>query len=235
VYTIENLFKLLHVLAVIVWVGGVLTVNVLQVLVGGGRDRAARGSLLRLGDLYGRAVIAPAAALTLVTGIVRVEQIDVGYGTFWVVWGLAAVVGSLVLGATMIRATNVELGRLAGERHPPGGRPQRRHAVGKGGHAQRPTEVAAQPERGLPTATATASPPLDPPGVRVGSQGLRVAACRLESVCQRSSRSGRLVRAIGIAPAARNRATAGASAAATCPANARTLGWWGCRPGRGSP
>jgi uncharacterized membrane protein len=115
VYTIENLFKLLHVLAVIVWVGGVLTVNVLQVLVGGGRDRAAQGSLLRLGDLYGRAVIAPAAALTLVTGIVRVEQIDVGYGTFWVVWGLAAVVGSLVLGATMIRATNVELGRLAGE------------------------------------------------------------------------------------------------------------------------
>jgi uncharacterized membrane protein len=118
VYTIENLFKLLHVLAVIVWVGGVLTVNVLQVLAGGGRDRAAQGSLLRLGDLYGRAVIAPAAALTLVTGIVRVEQIDVGYGTFWVVWGLAAVVGSLVLGATMIRATNVELGRLAGEGSP---------------------------------------------------------------------------------------------------------------------
>jgi uncharacterized membrane protein len=28
----ENLFKFLHILAVIVWVGGVLTVNVLQVL-----------------------------------------------------------------------------------------------------------------------------------------------------------------------------------------------------------
>jgi hypothetical protein len=27
----------------------------------------------------------------------------------------------------------------------------------------------------MPVATATASPPLDPPGVRVGSQGLRVA------------------------------------------------------------
>jgi hypothetical protein len=62
VYTIKNLFKFLHVLAVIVWVGGVLTVNLLQILSGRGHDRAAQGALLRLSDLYGRAVIAPAAA-----------------------------------------------------------------------------------------------------------------------------------------------------------------------------
>src|SRR5215204_1218695 len=104
--TMENLFKFLHILAVIVWVGGVLTVNVLQVLTGKGHDRAAQASLLRLSELYGRAVIAPAAALTLLTGLVRVEQIDVGYGTFWVVWGIAAVIGSLAIGATLIRATN---------------------------------------------------------------------------------------------------------------------------------
>jgi uncharacterized membrane protein len=111
----ENLFKFLHVLSVIVWIGGVLTVNVLQVLVGRGSDRTAQASLLRLSDRYGRAVIAPAAALTLLTGIVRVEQIDVGYGTFWVAWGIAAILVSIALGATMIRATNVALGRLAAD------------------------------------------------------------------------------------------------------------------------
>jgi uncharacterized membrane protein len=111
----ENLFKFLHVLAVIVWVGGVFTVNVLQVLVGRGSDRAAQASLLRLSDLYGRAVIAPAAALTLLTGVVRVEQIGVGYGTFWVAWGIAAIVLSIALGATMIRATNAALRRLAAD------------------------------------------------------------------------------------------------------------------------
>ena len=42
-----NLFRFLHVLAVIGWVGGVLTVNVLQLLVGRGSDRAAQASLLR--------------------------------------------------------------------------------------------------------------------------------------------------------------------------------------------
>src|SRR4029450_10435614 len=110
----ENLFKFLHILAVIVWVGGVLTVNVLQVLTGRGHDRAAQGSLLGLSDLYGRAIIAPAAALTLLTGLVRVEQIDVGYGTFWVAWGIAAIVLSLALGATLIRVTNAELRRMRG-------------------------------------------------------------------------------------------------------------------------
>ncbi|HEU4399220.1 MAG TPA: DUF2269 family protein [Actinomycetota bacterium] len=111
----ENLFRFLHVLAVIVWVGGVLTVNILQVLVGRGNDRAAQVSLLRLSDLYGRAVIAPAAALTLLTGLVRVEQIDVGYGTLWVVWGIAAIVASIALGASLIRATNATLLRLAAD------------------------------------------------------------------------------------------------------------------------
>jgi uncharacterized membrane protein len=111
----ENLFRFLHILAVIVWVGGVLTVNVLQVLVGRGRDRAAQASQLRLSDLYGRAVIAPAAAITLLTGLVRVGQIDVGFGTLWVAWGIAAVVLSIGLGAWLIRATNAELLRLAAD------------------------------------------------------------------------------------------------------------------------
>ena len=111
----ENLFKFLHILAVIIWVGGVLTVNVLQVLTGRGHERAGQGSLLGLSDLYGRAIIAPAAALTLLTGLVRVEQINVGYGTFWVAWGIAAVVLSLAIGATLIRATNAELRRVAAD------------------------------------------------------------------------------------------------------------------------
>jgi uncharacterized membrane protein len=111
----ENLFKFLHVLAVIVWLGGVLTVNLLQVLVSRGDDRAAQASLLRLGDLYGRAVIAPAAAFTLLTGVVRVEQLGVGYGTFWVAWGIVAILASIALGATLIRATNATLRRLAAD------------------------------------------------------------------------------------------------------------------------
>jgi uncharacterized membrane protein len=112
-YTVDNLFKFLHVLAVVIWLGGVLAVNVLQLLSARGPDRAHQGSLLRLSDLYGRVVIAPAAAATLITGIIRVAQINVSYGTFWVWWGIASIVLSLVLGATLIRATNAKLRGLA--------------------------------------------------------------------------------------------------------------------------
>jgi uncharacterized membrane protein len=112
VYTIENLFHFLHVLAVIVWVGGVLTVNVLQVALGRGQDLAAQGPLLRLSDLYGRAVIAPAAAVALITGLVLVGQEDLTLGTLWVAWGLVGLFLSLALGATLIRVTNAELRRL---------------------------------------------------------------------------------------------------------------------------
>ena len=111
-YTIENVFKFLHVLSVVVWLGGVLTVNVLQVFVSRGGDRAGQASLLRLSDLYGRAVIGPAAGLTLITGFVRVAQIDVSLGTFWVVWGLVAVAASIALGASVIRVTLARLRRL---------------------------------------------------------------------------------------------------------------------------
>jgi uncharacterized membrane protein len=113
VYTIENLFHFLHQLAAIIWLGGILAVNVLQVRIGTGNDRAAQESLLRQSDLYGRAVITPAAAVVLLSGLVLVVQDDLSFGEFWVVWGLVAVFVSLALGATLIRVTNAELRRLA--------------------------------------------------------------------------------------------------------------------------
>src|SRR5499426_2288095 len=66
-----------------------------------------------------------------------------------------------------------------------------------------------------PPATAAAPPPVDPPGVRVTSQGLRDSPNSRLSVEPRQANSGRLVRPTKIAPAARRRATLGASSGAT--------------------
>ena len=52
----------------------------------------------------------------------------------------------------------------------------------------------------IPAASATASPPDEPPAVRPRSHGLRVSPNSPESVCTRSAMSGQFVRAIGIAP-----------------------------------
>jgi hypothetical protein len=54
--------------------GGVLTLNLLTVRVGGGPDRTTQASLLRLSDLYGHAVIAPTGVLSLITGLLLVGK-----------------------------------------------------------------------------------------------------------------------------------------------------------------
>ena len=66
-----------------------------------------------------------------------------------------------------------------------------------------------------PAATAAAPPPVDPPGVRVRSQGLRDSPNSGLSVEPRQANSGRLVRPRKMAPAARSPATLGASSGAT--------------------
>jgi uncharacterized membrane protein len=115
VFTVENLFHFLHQLSAIVWLGGLLAVNVLQVRLGSRQDRAAQESLLRQTDLYGRAVIAPAAAITLLTGLVLIVQEDLALSDLWVAWGLIGLLLSLALGATLIRVTNAQLRRLAAD------------------------------------------------------------------------------------------------------------------------
>src|SRR5438093_6864412 len=72
-----------------------------------------------------------------------------------------------------------------------------------------------------PAATAAAPPPVDPPGVRVRSQGLRDSPNNGLSVEPRQANSGRLVRPTKIAPAARRRATLGLSSGGTKSARRR--------------
>src|SRR4051794_12681638 len=64
-----------------------------------------------------------------------------------------------------------------------------------------------------PAATAAADPPLEPPGVRDGSHGLRVVPHALVFVKQVAPNSGAAVFPTGMAPAARRRATCTESAA----------------------
>jgi hypothetical protein len=63
---------------------------------------------------------------------------------------------------------------LAGGGDPPERGFQRRDAAALGRPAQRAEPVAAQPRGAIPAATATASPPLEAPGVRAASHGLTV-------------------------------------------------------------
>ena len=78
-----------------------------------------------------------------------------------------------------------------------------------------PPRSVPTPSGLMPVAIATASPPLDPPGLIAAFHGFIVAPANPLSVCQRNATSGMFVRPTTIAPASRKRSTGGPSLGAT--------------------
>jgi hypothetical protein len=73
----------------------------------------------------------------------------------------------------------------------------------------------------IPAATDAEAPPEDPPGVRAGSQGLRVTPDNRLSVRPNMASSGVVVLPTITAPAARNRSTQMSSPSGMCSRNSR--------------
>jgi uncharacterized membrane protein len=110
--TVYALFKFLHIVGAIVWIGGVITVSIINARVARERDGAVLAALARQSRFHGMAVIGPAAGLTLIAGIVMIAVSGLGV-PLWVIWGFAAIIVSVALGATLIRRAGAELSEVA--------------------------------------------------------------------------------------------------------------------------
>jgi uncharacterized membrane protein len=110
--TVYTLFKFLHIVGAIVWIGGVISVNIISVRIAREKDGAALAAMSRQSRFYGMAIIGPAAGLTLLAGIVMIAVSGLSI-PLWVAWGLAAILVSMGLGATLIRRAGEELSQLA--------------------------------------------------------------------------------------------------------------------------
>lgn len=106
--TTYSLFKFLHIVAVIIWIGGVLTVSTLYARLARQEDRAVVAAMDRQSRFFGTAVVAPAFGVTLISGFVMIGVSGLGF-PLWVLWGLAAIVLSVALGATFLRRAGMEL------------------------------------------------------------------------------------------------------------------------------
>ena len=108
-FTVFNLFKFLHVVAAIIWIGGAVTLSILNVRVRRMGDRSALAALGQQSAVLGRTLIGPAAASALVTGLVMIADAGIAFTTLWVLWGAIAIAFSMYLGAGPIRRTGEEL------------------------------------------------------------------------------------------------------------------------------
>jgi uncharacterized membrane protein len=103
-----SILKTLHILAAIVWVGGVLTVNILGTRVVASKDGVALARFGRDTAWVGTHVYAPSSLLVLLSGILTVIKGHYGFGHGWIIFGIAGVVltgltGSLFFGPELKR------------------------------------------------------------------------------------------------------------------------------------
>lgn len=112
--TTYTLFKFLHIVGAITWVGGVITMTVLNARLASSSDRNVLAAMARLSRFFGSRVAGWAAALTLVAGMVMVAVSGLGF-PFWVTWGFLAILVSVAFGATLIRRTGAALSERIAE------------------------------------------------------------------------------------------------------------------------
>ncbi|MEZ4702778.1 MAG: DUF2269 family protein [Rhodothermales bacterium] len=118
-FTLYILIKCLHIVAATIWFGGNFIIALLHLRAARSGDWEAVTTLGRQGGFVGGAVMAPAAAVALITGIVLTVQGGFRFDMVWIVWGLVGLILSwFVLSATLIRKAGIELGRAAQEGGP---------------------------------------------------------------------------------------------------------------------
>ncbi|HET7370477.1 MAG TPA: hypothetical protein VFK45_06520 [Gammaproteobacteria bacterium] len=111
---VYNLFLFLHIAAVIVWIGGAFALVVLNGRIANEPDPAAAAVLNRQVAYFGRTVFGPAVMTTLAAGIVMVAVSGMGM-PLWVIWGVAGLIASSLIGAIPERRAGQALAALHGK------------------------------------------------------------------------------------------------------------------------
>jgi uncharacterized membrane protein len=109
-----GLLKVLHVLAVVIWIGGVTALWTTALRLGRAGNRAAIATLLPIVARYGQRVAGPASGIVLITGIVMAVIGHLGQA-LWVQLGMAGILLHFILGATLVRRSWSQVGRIASE------------------------------------------------------------------------------------------------------------------------
>ena len=104
-----SIFKALHVTAAVIWVGGDVTLTTLGIVFERRRDGETMAALGKMGAWIGVKVYTPALFAVLIFGIATVQKGQLGWGTFWIDFGL---VGWAIAGCIGVAFVGPELGRI---------------------------------------------------------------------------------------------------------------------------
>jgi uncharacterized membrane protein len=112
-----TLFKFLHILTALAWVGGGFTLLVGSVLAERAEGETALFKILDIMNLLGKTWFVPASFLTVVFGAVAATFGGL-WGEFWVLLGLAGFATTFFTGLLVIEPTGRRLGALVADGQP---------------------------------------------------------------------------------------------------------------------
>jgi uncharacterized membrane protein len=112
------LFKALHVLSAVAWVGGGLTFTLLVLRLQRSNDTNRLLDLGEHADWIGTRLYAPASLLVLVTGVAMTINGDLDWGDFWIIFGLVAWAISTAIGVGYLTPRVKRLMPIMTERGP---------------------------------------------------------------------------------------------------------------------
>lgn len=104
-----TVFKFIHIVAAIVWIGSGLSLGLLQIRLARSNDRDVLLAVSEHMNALGSALVGPSALLTLVAGVVMVAGSGLSFGAFWIVWGFVGIVVAMALGGGLGRRLEGEL------------------------------------------------------------------------------------------------------------------------------
>jgi uncharacterized membrane protein len=117
VYSIYNTLQFIHVVAAMLWLGGSVSLAVMNARLAGKLDGDGTAVLARQSGWVGGAIFGPAAIVTLLAGIGMLAVTDLG-AQLWVAWGMIVVLASIILSAGFIRRLTRRLELLSSAAEP---------------------------------------------------------------------------------------------------------------------
>jgi uncharacterized membrane protein len=111
-------FMTVHVLFVVLWVGGGLFLTLFGILAERAHDSAQIASITKMAAFAGEKVFAPAAIVVVAMGISMVLNAHLGFGHFWIIFGLLGFLSTFVIGIGLLGPRAKKLEALQAEKGP---------------------------------------------------------------------------------------------------------------------
>jgi uncharacterized membrane protein len=108
-----TVLKFVHLVSITVWLGGLYSLNVVNMRFARTRQPEVVEALLSQGNFIALVIFTPASLLTLISGTILVTTLGLSFKTLWVAWGLGGVLVTFLIGIGLIRPTAVQLAREA--------------------------------------------------------------------------------------------------------------------------